>query len=388
MDRAHGIAGWRMETPPAEVPPEGGDFPCVVAIPARDEAGLIERCLLALAAQQAAPPFAVVLFLNNCRDDTADVVRRAADQLPFPLYVSQADLPQDVADAAWARRLAVNAAAALVRRDGVILSTDADSYVASHWISDCLAALDKGADIVCGFVAPDFSDAPALDFETLRHGAFEYEYSQLATELVLLIDPDPYDPWPRHQMETGANLAVRAEVLRALGGVPHICPGEDQALVRAARWHGFHVRHDFKPHVTTSSRLQGRASGGWSEDLKLRADNQRGVCHEKLEPAAHILRRALLRSRLRREFDGPDFLRRVRRLVDAVAVSAIMASRNFDEAWARIEAASPMLAPRPLYRTALEDNLARLRAAVEARRDGILTAARAPTPLDIATTGE
>lgn len=387
MERAHGIAGWRMETPPAEVPSEAGDFACVVAIPARDEAGLIERCLNALSAQQAAPPFAVALFLNNCCDETADVVRRAAGQLSFPLYVYEADLAQQLADAAWARRLVVNAATALVRKEGIVLSTDADSYVASHWISDCIAAIDNGADIVCGFVAPDFSDAPALDFETLRHGALEYEYSQLATELVLLIDPDPYDPWPRHQMETGANLAVRASVLRTLGGVPHICPGEDQALVRAARWHGFHVRHDFKPHVTTSSRLQGRASGGWSEDLKMRADNQRGVCHEKLEPASHILRRALLRARMRQAFGGPDFARRVRRFAEGEAVDTIMAARTFDEAWARIEAVSPMLAPRPLYRTALEDNLARLRAAVEQRRNGV-SPQSAPGALDVAASGE
>lgn len=361
---------------------------CAIAIPARDEAALIERCLQALAAQQGAPDFAVVLFLNNCSDDTPTVVRRAAETLPYPIYVYEADLPQGFADAAWARRLALNAAAGLVSPDGIVLSTDADSYAAANWVAECLAAIDNGADIVCGFVAPDFSDAPSLDFETLRHGAFEYEYSQLGTELASLVNPDPYDPWPRHQMETGANLGVRARVLREVGGVPHVCPGEDQALVRLARAHGFHVRHDFKPHVTTSSRLQGRAAGGWSEDLKARAANQRGTCHEKVEPAAQILRRALVKARLQKAYNGDDlngidFARRVRRLAHPSAVEHILAARSFAEAWARTEAASPMLAPRPLLRSALEENLVRLRAMVEVRRPAATAAAT--HPVDVAT---
>jgi hypothetical protein len=296
--------------------------------------------------------------------------------LPFALYVYQADLPAALSDAAWARRLVLNAAAELVRADGVVLSTDADSYAACGWVGDCIADIEAGADIVCGFVAPDFSDAPSLDFETLRHGAMEYEYSQLASELALLIDPDPADPWPRHLMETGANLAVRVETLRALGGIPHICPGEDQAFVRLAQRAGSVVRHDFKPHVTTSSRLKGRASGGWSEDLKMRADNRRDVCHEKLEPASAVLRRALLRAGLRRLFGGPAFETHLTRLVpDAVERARIAGARGFSAAWAQIEDASPLLRRKPLMRAALEPDIARLRAQVEQRRRAVKTPA-------------
>jgi len=367
--RNTGLVAWVKDAPSAEISKSAGLFQCAVAIPARDEQDLIERCLRALAAQQDAPTFAVVLFLNNCRDATADTVKRIAGELPFALFVHEADLAPDLSDAAWARRLALNAAAALVREDGVVLTTDADSYAEPSWIADCLADVACGADIVCGFVAPDFSDAPSLDFETLRHGAMEYEYSQLAAELTLLIDPDPADPWPRHQMETGANMAMRASALRALGGIPHVCPGEDQALVRLAQRHGFTVRHDFKPHVTTSSRLVGRASGGWSEDLKMRADNRRGVCHEKLEPASAVLRRALLRAGLRRLWGSAGFNRRAARLVpNPAALKDIKGAANFAAAWARTEETSPLLRRRPLLRCALEANIGRLRALVEARR--------------------
>jgi hypothetical protein len=378
MQRRTGLAAWVKQAPPAEICANAGPYACAVAIPARDEADLIERCLQALAAQQNAPDFAVVLFLNNCRDKTAELVARAAPALPFALQVYESDLPPELSDAAWARRLTLNAATALVCEDGAVLSTDADSYAACGWIGDCLADIDAGADIVCGFVAPDFSDAPALDFETLRHGAMEYEYSQLAAELTLLIDPEPFDPWPRHLMETGANLAVRAAVLRALGGIPHVCPGEDQAFVRLAQRHGHVVRHDFRPHVTTSSRLKGRASGGWSEDLKMRADNRRDICHEKLEPASAVLRRALLRAGLRRLFGTHEFQQRAARLVaEPAEAQRIQHARTFGEAWARIEDASPLLRRKPLRREALEADIARLRAHVEARRRP-LTPAMAP----------
>lgn len=366
MKHTHGIAAWRREAPESAAPPSAGPFAAAVAIPARDEEALIERCLAALAAQDAAHPFAVVLFLNNCRDATADVVARVGDSLPFPLHVHEADLPKELANPAWARRLALNAAAALVGPGGALLSTDADSYAAPNWVRSCLADIDDGADIVCGFIAPDFSDAPVLDFETLRQGALEFEYSQLAAELVSRIDPDPADPWPLHQVESGANLAVRASVLHALGGIPHVCPGEDQAFVRAARRCGFRIRHDFTPLVTTSSRLQSRASGGWGEDLRARANNERGTCHEMLEPAAAICRRALLQAKLRPLFGTAEFTRRAGRLVsDTTAMGRIRQASSFEEAWGCLEDASPMLARRPLRRSRLEADLARLRTYLE-----------------------
>lgn len=369
MERTDGRSDWVIGAPGACVPAQSGELECAVAIPTRDEASLIARCLKALADQQDAPAFAVVLFLNNCQDDTAREVAAIAPSLPCALRVYEGELPPELADAAWARRLALNAAAALVRPEGVVLSTDADSFANPDWIRANLDCIERGADIVCGFVAPDFSDAPSLDFETLQHGAREYEYSQLASELLCLIDPDPADPWPRHQMETGANLAIRASVLRELGGVPHVCPGEDQALARLAERAGYAIRHDFKPQVTTSSRVQGRAAGGWSADLKARADHRRDLCHEKIEPALRVIRRARLRAGLRRCFGTPRFDAHATRLVtDKEMLECIRVAKSFTAAWALLSAASAMLAPRPLHRSALESNATLLRRSVEAMR--------------------
>lgn len=364
-----GLASWSRSAPPAEVSARTGDFDCVVAVPARDEAALIARCLLALSEQQSAPRFAVVLFINNCRDDTAQVVASTANQLSYPLYVFEADLPAGHTDAAWSRRLALNAAAELAHAGGVVLTTDADSFASPDWISACMDSL-QSSDVVCGFVAPDFSDAPALDFESLRHLALEYEYSQLSCELLCRMDPDPDDPWPRHQTETGANLGVHARHLRDLGGIPHICPGEDEAFVRMAEQTGLRVRHAFRPQVTTSSRLRGRAEGGWSDDLRARTDNSSAYCHKKLEPAARIRRRALLRAASREQFGSAAFLARAARLLKTdEEIARVRAARSFREAWAFLEARSPILAPQPLRRTELAANFAVLTHDVNVRRE-------------------
>jgi Glycosyltransferase like family 2 len=362
-----GGLSWSCDAPPAECAPGAGRFGCVVAIPARDEDALIERCLTALAGQQGAPEFAVMLVLNNCRDATAARVRAAAGQLPYPLFVHEVDFAAEFANAAWARRVALNAAVTLAKPDGLLLTSDADSYPDPDWMAAIIECFDAGADLICGFVAPDFADAPELPFEVLRHGAFEFEYSQLTAELVSLIDPDPADPWPNHLVEAGANLAIRADALTALGGVPHVCPGEDQVLVRKARRAGYNIRHSFAPRVTTSSRLRGRAAGGWSDDLLARANNQRTECNSRLEPAATTIRRALLRRSLRACFRTPEFTRRATWLAsgDALALKAILAARTFEEAWIRLEDASPLLSRRTLWSDRLEADLAVLRARVE-----------------------
>jgi|CXWL01.1.fsa_nt_gi hypothetical protein len=355
--------------PPPEDPRLGtGFYDCVIAIPARDEEALIRPCLEALAAQQDAPPFAVALVLNNCSDGTADVVRAMADQLPFELHVYDVQLPAHFSDAAWARRLAMNAAALLTNADGVILTTDADSRVDSRWVRNVMDCYAAGADIVCGFVAPDFTDAPALTFDAIRRGAMEYEYSQLTAEANAIIDPDPADPWPNHLVETGANLAIRACDLAALGGVPHICPGEDQRLVAMARRKGARIRHAFQPSVTTSSRVRGRASGGWGDDLMSRLTDERAQCHPKLEPARAMLRRAAIRARLRGAFGAAGFAEHVARYVsDPGAMAEVTAAARFSEAWAMLEDASPLLAKHPLLARDLEASVVLLRAYLQRR---------------------
>ena len=80
-----------------------------MAIPVRNERQHILACLRALDGQRglAAGSFGALLFLNNCTDDTEELVATARLRLPLRVVVG------DSADASagWARRCAMEAAA-------------------------------------------------------------------------------------------------------------------------------------------------------------------------------------------------------------------------------------------------------------------------------------
>ncbi len=350
-------------SPPDDPPTPGGHLGVAVAIPARNESNYVAACLAALAGQRDAPPFEVVVLLNNCTDDTAERVAEAAlaAEGRLRIHVWDIELARERSDAAWARRLATNAACGLVRPGGIVMTTDADSQADPGWVSSMLAEFEAGADVVCGFVTPDVADAPALTEEAIRRGASEYVYSQLTAEATALIDPLPHDPWPNHFLETGASLAFRAAALRRLGGIPHVCPGEDLRFVELARRAGLKVRHALTPRVVTSSRVCGRAVGGWSADLLARLNEDHPSCHPRLEPANATLRRARLRARLRHWFGSPRFRILVHRITgDERSTHWACATPHFEEAWARIMQTTPLLASRPLPMDQLPASIARL----------------------------
>ena len=90
----------------------------------------------------------------------------------------------------------------------------------------------------------------------------------LIDRLATLIDPLPYDPWPRHSDHTGASLAVRAIVYAAVGGIPALPRREDLAFVSRVRGSGYRLRHPADVRVKVSARLNGRASGGMADCIK------------------------------------------------------------------------------------------------------------------------
>src|SRR3954468_12343364 len=105
----------------------------VVAIPVRNEAEWIGRCLRSLACQTR-PPHAVMLLLNNCTDGTASIARSCAQHMPYRLHIQSHNFAAPLAGAGHARRLAMQAAAAVAGPHGVLLTTDADTVVAGDWV--------------------------------------------------------------------------------------------------------------------------------------------------------------------------------------------------------------------------------------------------------------
>jgi hypothetical protein len=361
---------WRREDAPRMPLLGAGPLRIAVAIPVHNEAELIGATLRALNEQRDAPPFTVVLLLNNCTDNTAEAVEAVSAELNFSIVAYDITLPPELSDAAWARRLVTNAACEFAGADGYVLTTDADSRVDATWIATHVKRFEEGIDVVCGFVTPDLTDGPMPPLEMIVRGAMEFEYSQLMAELHALVDPDPCDPWPTHIVETGANLGMRARLLATLGGIPHVCPGEDRAFVEIARRKGYLIKHEFSTNVVTSSRIRGRAEGGWSADLAARTTNERDTCHERLEPAKLTYRRARMRRRLRVAHGTPALPRLVSHLVrNDFAQTRICQAASFEEAWGLLVEACPGLAGRVMYAEELQANTELMRAWVLALRE-------------------
>jgi hypothetical protein len=347
-----------------------------VAIPAKDEATRIGACLSALDVQTAREPFSILVLVNNSSDGTADIVRAFARASRREVHLYDVKFQMCAAPAARARRLSMNAALALLSPQGVVLTTDADSRVDPRWLDANVSALRSGCDLVCGAIAPDIWDADTPFPERVLHrGASEFTYEQMAAELEYLLDPTPWDPWPHHRMETAASLALPASWLTMVGGVPEVEPGEDRALVNLVRREGGRVRHAMDAQVTTSCRLDGRARGGWADDLRERVENPSAPCHDNLEPTLGLLRRAGLRGALRAAWPNVDAAAWAARLrIAPSAMRDVLARDSFGEAWTEIEALSPRLT-----RTRLEiAALARETALVARVLDLVRARVRAP----------
>lgn len=240
------------------------DAAVAIAIPARNEAALIGKCLDALADQHDPGPFVVVVLANDCSDGTAEIARRSYG---FDLIVIERSLPPSQRNAGCARRATMSEAAALAE---IVLTTDADCVADADWIATHRAAFARGADAVAGRVSGDWEELRQMPARVLEIGALEWEYLGALAEAEAAFAPRAHDPWPRHVQCCGANLGITSLMLASVGGVPAIATGEDHALIAAVEAAGGRVRHDPSPHVVASARTDGRSRGGMADALKAR----------------------------------------------------------------------------------------------------------------------
>lgn len=295
----------------------------VIAVPARSEAARIEACLAALGREAAGADAAVLVFANNCRDDTAARVRAFAAAAAAPILLVEAELAARDAHAGGARRRAMDAAAERVAEGGLLLTTDADSRVEPGWLAANRRAVAAGADAVCGVVGFDAREAEALRFPASRR--LEARYATLQAEVTARLDPLPHDPWPNHLWAWGASLAVRAETYARAGGLPERELAEDRAFVERLERIDARVRHALDVRVVTSARRCGRAPGGLAALVDAYAAGGDMPCDAALEPILKAAERARARRRLRERLGG---------------------AAGFGEAWAQAERDDPALGAR------------------------------------------
>ncbi len=352
----------------------------VVAVPIRNEEERIGDCLLALALQEGPTRHAIVAFLNNCTDDTAAIIRGLRPSLPCSVHVIERDFPTGLDNAGNARRAAMEHAAGLLGPHGILMTTDADARVSPDWIGANLAALDAGADVVCGRAIIDPLEATLIPDALHADDALECAYADLLDEIHAVLDPDPADPWPRHSEHSGASIAVTKTMFERAGGVPAVPLGEDRALLAALRRVDARIRHAPEVSVVVSGRTIGRAAGGMADTMRRRMIAQDPLIDDRLEPAATCATRAWARGTARRAWTGiEESAALIGQLaadlrLDPSALAGWMTLRHFGAVWDLIEQQSSVLAREPVTRLRLSAEMA------HARR--ILETSRSLTPVD------
>jgi cellulose synthase/poly-beta-1,6-N-acetylglucosamine synthase-like glycosyltransferase len=355
----------------------------VIAIPVRDEEERLPACLCALATQvdrigQPIPPtlIRIVVFANNCTDQSASLARKLGQALSLDVRVVEARLPPGTAHAGAARRAAMDTAEAwLVERDergGVILTSDADSQVTPNWIAENLAAFAAGADAVLGRIDLD-EEGKLLPDALHRRGELEETYESLLTELSWLLDPLEHNPWPHHATISGASLGVSRAAYNRVGRLPRVPVGEDKALIALLSRHDARVRFCPAVNVITSGRTKGRAPGGVADTLLIRSQEPNALCDDFLEPFRIAFARAWWRGRLRRQHRAgrlaldQDWAAELG--ISTEGLNDIIKEPAFGAAWSVIEDRSPVFVRQLLRPADLPEQIAIARRSLIDLRD-------------------
>lgn len=236
-----------------------------VVVPARNEEALIGACLRALAIQRGVEPeeYEILLVLDDCTDATAERALEVAAEYPaVRLYLLQgpgkgSGHARHVGmETAGARLLALDAPR------GLIASTDADTVVASDWLSAQLAALDAGSQAIGGRII-------LADDESLPQQLADWHAERGRVRHRKLLEDPARAGKAEHWQFSGASLALTAEVYKEIGGLEPPASLEDEHLEKVLRTRGVPIDRLLSVRVTTSARLVGRATRGLSHDLAM-----------------------------------------------------------------------------------------------------------------------
>jgi hypothetical protein len=219
----------------------------VVAVPARDEESLLPACLRsvseAVAVLRRARPgirLCVAVALDGCTDGSAAVVRsRDVAVVTLPGHGVGTARDAAVARGLWALGSPPD-------RTTWIACTDADTVVPTRWLLRQVMWAESGADLVVGTAEPvGVVRGDALAAWHARHRLVE-----------------------GHEHVHGANLGVRADRWRQVGGFGHRTVGEDVGLVERVRALSDRWVATDTTRVLTSGRSHSRVDDGFAGYLR------------------------------------------------------------------------------------------------------------------------
>ena len=275
-----------------------------VIIPAKNESENIINALDALRRQQDENGnplpydlYEILLLANNCDDDTFAIATAYQQQHPqLQLHIADIRLEKGKAHIGTVRRLLMDEACrrhGQNRNDGIIFSTDADTEVDKHWITNTFREMANGCDVVGGRIL-----TRQVDSHSKLYYLQDTTYRYLSARLEAMVDPTDAIQNPHFQCY-GASLAVRCSTYRKAGRLPVIPFLEDEAFGRALHRIDARVRKSPVVKVYTSSRLRGRVKAGLSAHLKSLGQMNKQHIAIYVEAAQTLLEKYRARQQLR-----------------------------------------------------------------------------------------
>ncbi len=327
----------------------------VACIPARDEESRVAASIAALD-RELRNGDGLVLLMNGCRDDTAGNALRALAGWRRPVLLIDGDFEPGTGSAPRARRLAMDLAHALAPQ-AVLLSTDADTLVQPGLRSAYEGHLAEGFDLICGAIGFIEAEAACLPPSDPDADRVVREYRASSREIAERILPDADNPWPHHGNIGGAKFAITSRAYERIGGLPTPVSGEDRALRRLCAAMEMRIRYSDGPQVLTSCRLDGRAPGGLSDELKRSREEVDPLVDELLEPPAALLTRLQAQKAFLSAAGRSERLRLLAFLDVPGEGIGRLAEAGDGLAWMQVEELSPRLARRRLRHSDLVRHL-------------------------------
>ncbi len=223
---------WRCTERDDRVSAEPRTWPRVAAVvPARNEAEHIAKSIGSLLGQAYRGPWAVILVDDDSDDGTAAMARQAANGDARLRLVTSRGLPAGWTGKLWAVKQGIDAAAGLPDPPDYLLLTDADIVHAPDSVSRLVAHAEEKRLVLTSLMVKLRCQSFA---ERANVPAFVFFFQMLY--------PFACVNRPRSGVAAAAGgcMLVRAEVLRAAGGIDAIRGAliDDCALAKALKKHG------------------------------------------------------------------------------------------------------------------------------------------------------